>query len=641
MESLFLTIFNMSVTACYVIVAVLLVRLLLRKAPKKYSYLLWSVVGFRLACPFSFQSAFSLFSLKLFDLSGAQESGGSTLQYMPQDVGMMKAPEMTSGLANQIGGAIPLPAPQSPVQSANPMQIILAFCALLWCAGIAVMLLYSFVCYARIRYRMRTAVLLEGNVYQSDQVRSPFILGFIRPKIYIPFGLEERMQKYVLLHERYHLKRRDHIVKLFSFLLLTIHWFNPLCWIAFFLMGKDMEMSCDEKVLSKARNIRRLYSTALLSFAANRRFPAPGPLSFGETGVKQRIRNVLGWKTPKPGVTVFATILCIALLTACAANPAKDEPPQEQETAQTEEQENEQGGAQADGREEMPEESRTEEQGDAQADRRAEMPEESQPESAAEDDIGAADFKPGSVFSWDVSDPARQNSVEIDLDGDGSAERVTLTSDNPVSSDWGERYYYHGYVLQVDGHALEEWGDYTEREIIAFAPDAGQLLLGIFDEGPSDDPITRFYRYDAGGLHTAGSVPGDIRTLQVDQNGFIKCPYRFDILQTSFVWSYWYWNGTEIVMRQDEEYEFVHHEDSEAEITLLEPLPVYPAREESGNALTMQPQKVEEVRTDLEEWVLLRAADGTEGWLRAEMSTIPSLGGKSTREVFEGLNFYD
>lgn len=318
---LFLQIINMSITAGYVILAVLLIRLLLKKAPKKYSYALWSVVAFRLCCPVSFKSSFSLFSLQFFDMSKAQQESAAALRYIPENIGMMAQPEVTVGIpyANTII-TDSLPA-ATPMYSANPMQIWTAIGAYLWCIGVVGLLLYSIISYLWLHHKMRNAVLLEGNVFQSDTIRSPFMLGIIRPKIYIPFGLEKQAYGYVLTHEQYHLKRKDHIIKPLAFLLLIIHWFNPLCWLAFGLMSRDMEMSCDEKVLAGEENIRKAYSAALLAFAVNKRFPSPNPLAFGETDVKKRIRNILNWKKPALWITVVAVLLCISVLIACAANP--------------------------------------------------------------------------------------------------------------------------------------------------------------------------------------------------------------------------------------------------------------------------------------------------------------------------------
>lgn len=326
MEAVFLRLLNMSITASYVIAAVLLIRLLLRKAPKKYSYWLWSVVGFRLCCPVSFESVLSIFSFKPFDMSAAQSAGGAALQYVPYDIGFMAQPAVTVGIPaanNFISSSLPA---ATPAASINPVQIWTGIAAAVWCLGVAALLIYSVVTYVRLNKQMSSAILLEGNVWQSDTLRSPFVLGFFRPRIYLPFGLDADTQRYVLTHERYHINRFDHIVKPFAFLLLTLHWFNPLCWLAFVLMGRDMEMSCDEKVLSSEEHSAKAYSTSLLSFAANRRFPAPTPLAFGETGARSRIKNALKWRRPTRLITVLAVVLCITVVAACAANPPTSEP---------------------------------------------------------------------------------------------------------------------------------------------------------------------------------------------------------------------------------------------------------------------------------------------------------------------------
>lgn len=322
MEAVFLKILNMSLTASYVIAAVLLVRVLLKRAPKKYAYALWSVVGFRLCCPVSFQSVFSLFRLKPFDMTAAQTtSGGAALTYVPEEIGMMAQPRLTLGIPavnTVIADSLPAAVPE---YSANPMQTALAVAAIVWCAGVCILLFYSMVTFIHLRLRLRTAIRLEENVYQSESVSSPFVLGLFRPRIYLPYALDENARDYVLAHERCHIRRFDHIVKLFAFVLLCLHWFNPLCWLAFVLMSRDMEMRCDEWVLGTKDDLRCAYSSTLLSFAAKRHFPAPSPLAFGESGVRARIRNALSWKKPKLWLTVAAALLCIAVIAACAANP--------------------------------------------------------------------------------------------------------------------------------------------------------------------------------------------------------------------------------------------------------------------------------------------------------------------------------
>ncbi len=324
MESFFLRILNMSITASYVILAVLFIRLLLKRAPKKYSYLLWSVVLFRLICPISFSSVFSIFQTKPFDMTAAQKSGGMALNYVPANIGYMETPRVTVGIPtmnSMISGSLPAAAPYA---SVNPLQIWILLGTILWCTGIAVLLVYSIVTCIRLKPRISTAVRLEGNVFESDKIRTPFIFGIVRPRIYIPFGLGEQEQAYILRHERCHLKRRDHLIKPLSFCMLTIHWFNPLVWLALVLMTKDMEMSCDERVLSETvPDIVHEYSTSLLSFAANRRFLAASQLAFGETGIRERVKNILQFKKPKKWVVALAVILCVTVVFACAANPMK------------------------------------------------------------------------------------------------------------------------------------------------------------------------------------------------------------------------------------------------------------------------------------------------------------------------------
>ena len=325
MEALFLKILNMSITASYVILAVMFICLLLKKTPKKYSYLLWSVVLFRLICPISFSSVFSIFQAKPFDMTTAQKGGGATLSFIPADIGYMDTPRVTVGIPTMnsiISESLPTATPYA---SVNPMQTLMLLGTILWCTGITVLLVYSIVTYIRLKCRMTTAVRLEGNVFESDKIRSPFILGFVGPRIYIPFGLGEQERAYVLQHERCHLKRKDHLIKPLSFCVLTIHWFNPLVWLAFVLMTKDMEMSCDEKVLSEnGADIVHEYSTSLLSFAANRRFPAASPLAFGETDIRGRVKNALRFRNPKKWVIILTVILCVAVIISCAANPMEN-----------------------------------------------------------------------------------------------------------------------------------------------------------------------------------------------------------------------------------------------------------------------------------------------------------------------------
>ena len=333
MTAVFERILEMSLTSAVVIVVVMAIRLLLRKAPRKYSYALWSVAAFRLVCPVSFRAFFSLFRF-------VRTVEGTKVE---QTV-LSPVPTVSPGYFDSVPpGAFDSVPPvefdpdymftypiSTPPEANAPMTEVPAaasidwvqVAAIVWLIGLAVLVIYGIVSYVRLRRRMDTAVLEGENVWNSDRVQSPFILGFLRPRIYMPFGLSEDQQRYVLAHERYHIKRLDHIVRPLAFLILVVHWFNPLVWVAYYMMSRDMEMSCDEKVLSEEDNIRKEYSITLLSFAANRRFPSPSPLAFGESGVKGRIKNALNWKKPRTWVTIIAIIVCIVVIIVCAANPA-------------------------------------------------------------------------------------------------------------------------------------------------------------------------------------------------------------------------------------------------------------------------------------------------------------------------------
>ena len=323
MEKLFLFVLDLSIAASWVILAVLAVRALLYKAPKLYSYALWAAVGFRLVSSVSVSSVVSLFNLRPFR-EAVQTTG--QLRFIPRNIELAAIPQIHTGIPavdTVVNNNLPAPTPEA---SVNPMQIVIFVGMLIWIAGMVVMAVISIVNYVRLRRDLRFAVRMEGNVWQCETVRSPFLVGLINPRIYLPYGLDNQTQEYILAHERYHLKRFDYIVKLFAYTLLTIHWFNPLCHLAFRLMNRDMEMSCDEEVLNRNNIPTTQYSLSLLTIATNRRFPAATPLAFAETGVKERMINVLNWKKPKKWVSVVAVMVCAILLISCATNPKASEP---------------------------------------------------------------------------------------------------------------------------------------------------------------------------------------------------------------------------------------------------------------------------------------------------------------------------
>lgn len=311
MTEFFMTLTHMSLTAAVIILAVCLLRLCLKKAPKKYAYWLWAVVAFRLVCPVSFPSVLSVFNLST--ASTVRTVGPVTeISYLPSAVAqarraMQAAPDTWSYISN--GGF--------------PWERVFQGAVLLWAVGVGAMLIWAAVSYVRTRRRVAAAVKLGGKIYQCDQLGSPFVLGFLKPKIYIPFGLEGNQLDYVLAHEEYHIKRRDYLVKPLAFLILTVHWMNPFVWLAFCLMNRDMELSCDEAVLAGlSEDARRGYSLSLLSFAENKRFPSPNPLAFGETGIKARVKNVMKYHKTAVWVSLAAAAVCIIAVIACATNPS-------------------------------------------------------------------------------------------------------------------------------------------------------------------------------------------------------------------------------------------------------------------------------------------------------------------------------
>ena len=304
----FLTILNMSLTADYVILFILLIRLPLKKVPEVISYALWSVAAFRLICPFSFKSILSLIPMNTSPI--------------PQNIMYQQTPQINSGITvvdNFVNRFLPSPAA---TQSANPLQICTQIGAYIWLLGIAVMLIYSVVSVLILKSSLKSARLLEGNLYEADNLKTPFVLGVFRPRIFIPAGLSEEEKSYIIRHEQTHIHRLDHIIKPFAFLVLSIHWFNPLVWIAFVFMSTDMELSCDERVLKEmGGDIKKAYSASLLSLATEKRIINGSPLAFGEGNVRGRIKNVLNYKRPAFWAMTAAAIAVICVGIGLIANP--------------------------------------------------------------------------------------------------------------------------------------------------------------------------------------------------------------------------------------------------------------------------------------------------------------------------------
>ena len=325
LAQIFAKVLNMSLTASLVIVLVIAARFILRKSPKVFSYALWAVVLFRLLCPVSLPSPVSL--LGLLDAPVAESDGiTSSVEYVPTNAGGYREIIVQKPVRTE-NPDVPVPQQnqqadvQPQVKSVSAAEII----TYVWIAGMAVLFLVGIGSYFRFRRHLTGACQVKGNIYLVDHIDSAFVAGLFSPKIYLPSDLPVKQMRYIIAHEQYHLRRFDHIAKHLAFAALCIHWFNPMVWAAFILSGKDMEMSCDEAVIKKlGEGIRADYSASLLTLAMGHRIIAGSPLAFGEGDTKGRIKNMAKWKQPKKWVSVLSWIVCLAVLTACAANPEKE-----------------------------------------------------------------------------------------------------------------------------------------------------------------------------------------------------------------------------------------------------------------------------------------------------------------------------
>ena len=310
MEAVFLKIVNMSITAGWAALAVILARVVFKKAPRGLLCCLWAVVALRLLLPFTFESAISLIP---------------STQTLPEEFLFAASPEINSGipaLNSAINPVISHSLRPDPVASANPTQILSFVCSQLWILGMAAMALYTLISYLRIRRRVRASIPMEDGVYLCDDIDTPFILGLIRPRIYLPGNMDQQTVAHVLAHERAHLKRFDHLWKPLGFLLLAVHWFNPILWVAYILLCRDIELACDERVIRDlGAEEKKAYSLSLLQCSVRHPIIAACPLAFGEVGVKQRIKSVLQYKRPAFWIAVTAMVLCFALALCFLTDP--------------------------------------------------------------------------------------------------------------------------------------------------------------------------------------------------------------------------------------------------------------------------------------------------------------------------------
>ena len=313
MNELFLKIINMSISASWLVLAVLILRFVLKKAPKWINVLLWGIVAIRLICPFSFESTLSLIP---------------SAETIPLNIGMDTTPTINSGISainNAVNPIISQSNTPMAGASVNLLQITIGIYEYIWIFGMIALALYTAISYWRLRRKVDTAVRYKDNIFQSENVSFPFVLGIIKPRIYLPFKMNGQYLEHVVAHEQAHVCRKDHWWKPLGFLLLMIHWFNPLMWLAYVLLCRDIELACDEKVIKELGNEQRGdYTQALVACSINRRMIAACPLAFGEVSVKERVKSVMNYKKPAFWVIIISVIVCVGVAVCFLTNPKQD-----------------------------------------------------------------------------------------------------------------------------------------------------------------------------------------------------------------------------------------------------------------------------------------------------------------------------
>ena len=311
MANFFIDLFNMSITASYLVLAVVIARALLKKAPKWITCLLWAMVGFRLICPFTIESVLSL-------IPGTQTITAN-------ETSVIKPFTVQSGIAGidtSVNEFLGDKYAEGVTVPTNTFADVTTVLSVIWLVGLICMLIYGFISYIRLRKRVGVSLLFKDNIYYCDNIDTPFILGFFKPKIYVPSGISEEQTGYITLHEKAHLKRKDHLWKPLGFLLLSVYWFNPVMWVAYILLCRDIESACDEKVIKNMDNSeKKNYSETLVSCSVQRRMVMACPLAFGEVGVKQRIKSVLNYKKPAFWIIILAFVLFTVVAVCFLTNP--------------------------------------------------------------------------------------------------------------------------------------------------------------------------------------------------------------------------------------------------------------------------------------------------------------------------------
>jgi len=314
MAAVFLKLLNLSISASWLVLAVLVLRLISKRSPKWVNVLLWGIVALRLVLPFSIESALSL-------IPSAETVSPAAVQFDP-------APTITSGVSvidNAVNPSLSEHFAAAPTASVNPLYVWTEIAGWVWLIGLGAMLLYALVSYLRLRRRVSVSLCVRENIYLCDAISSPFILGVVKPRIYLPSGLDEVQRQNVLSHERAHLARRDHWWKPLGFALLAVYWFNPVLWLAYALLCRDIELACDERVIrTMDESAVKTYSTVLLACSMPRKAVITCPLAFGEVGVKERVKNALRYKKPAFWVVAASVAVCVVVAVCFLTNPPTD-----------------------------------------------------------------------------------------------------------------------------------------------------------------------------------------------------------------------------------------------------------------------------------------------------------------------------
>ena len=314
MAAVFLKLLNLSISASWLVLAVLVLRLISKRSPKWVNVLLWGIVALRLVLPFSIESALSL-------IPSAETVSPAAVQFAP-------APTITSGVSiidNAVNPSLSEHFAAVPTASVNPLYVWTEIAGWVWLIGLGAMLLYALVSYLRLRRRVSVSLPIQDHIYLCDAISSPFILGVVKPRIYLPSGLDEVQRQNVLAHEQAHLARRDHWWKPLGFALLAVYWFNPVLWLAYTLLCRDIELACDERVIrTMDESAVKTYSTVLLACSMPRKAVITCPLAFGEVGVKERVRNALHYKKPAFWVVAASVAVCVVVAVCFLTNPPTD-----------------------------------------------------------------------------------------------------------------------------------------------------------------------------------------------------------------------------------------------------------------------------------------------------------------------------